>query len=94
MRAQKSLVDDITSVVKGSNIDEVRARTSPHDIRATKQHAEVSPDIFMSVITLFRLFNFCVSYSIFCQLFCVSYIFVCQPFSCDNHFLCVSHFVI
>jgi hypothetical protein len=45
-RVQKSLVDDIFAVVKSSNIDEVRASTSPRDIRVAKQCAEVSPDIF------------------------------------------------
>jgi hypothetical protein len=75
----KSLVDRITTFIKSSNTDKVRAGRSPRDIRAAKRHAEVSPDIFMSVIPLFQL-NFCVSYSIFCQLFCVLDIFVCQPF--------------
>jgi hypothetical protein len=51
-RAQKSLVDDITVVVKSSNTDEVRAGTSPRDIRAAKRRAEVSPAIFMSAIPL------------------------------------------
>jgi hypothetical protein len=45
-RAQKSLIDDIRTAVKSSNIDEVRAGTSPRDIRAAKRHAEVSRAIF------------------------------------------------
>jgi hypothetical protein len=35
-RAQKSLVNDIRAVVKSSNTDEVRAGTSPCDIRVGK----------------------------------------------------------
>jgi hypothetical protein len=45
-RAQKSLVDDIRTVLKSSNTDEVRSSTSPHDIRVAKRRAEVSTAIF------------------------------------------------
>jgi hypothetical protein len=104
-RAQNSLVDDITTVVKISNADEVRAGTSPCDIHVAKRRAEVSPDIFMSAIPLFQSFNFCVSYSIFYQLFYVSDIFICQPFFLSQPFfmcqsfyyvslICISHFIL
>jgi hypothetical protein len=45
-RAQKSLIDDIRTVVKSSNTDEVRAGTSPRDIHAAKRREEVSRAIF------------------------------------------------
>jgi hypothetical protein len=45
-RAQKNLVDDITSVVKSSNTNKVEAGTSPHDIRVAMRCAKVSLAIF------------------------------------------------
>jgi hypothetical protein len=45
-RAQKSLVDDIITVLKSNNTNEVRSDTSPHDIRVAKRRAEVSRAIF------------------------------------------------
>jgi hypothetical protein len=71
-RVQKSLVDDIRAVVKST--DEVRAGTSPGDIRALKRRAEVSPAIFY--------FSHSTIPAFVCQPF-----FLCQSLFCVSHFI-------
>jgi hypothetical protein len=88
-RAQKNLVDDIRTILKSSNTDEVRSSTSPRDIRAAKRCAEVSRDIFYFSHSTVWAIQFSVSYFIFCQTF----LYV-SHFSYASYFLCVSHFII
>jgi hypothetical protein len=81
-RVQKSLVDDIRTILKSSNTDEVRSGTSPRDICAAKRRVEVSRAIFY------------FSHSIFVSaiLFSVNY-FVCQAFLYVSHFSYASYFL-
>jgi hypothetical protein len=73
-RAQKSLAEDIRALVTGSKTNKVRTSTSPRDVHAAKQHAEVSLAIFTSTIQfLCQPFNVCASHF-------VSQAFLCQPF--------------
>jgi hypothetical protein len=86
-RAQKSLVDDITTVIKSSNTDEVRAGTSPYDIRATKQHAEVSPAIFYVSHSIVPIIQFwCQLFYILSVILCLKHLFMSAISSCIQPF--------
>jgi hypothetical protein len=95
-RAQKSLAEDIRALVTGSKTNKVRTSTSPRDVHAAKQHAEVSLAIFTSTIQfLCQPFNFLSAIQFLCQPFnvCASHFvsqaFLCQPFYLHQP-LCVS----
>jgi hypothetical protein len=61
------LVDDIIAVVKSSNTNEVQAGICPHDIRAAKRRAEVSPAIsYVSHSTVSTIKFLCLRH--FCML--------------------------
>jgi hypothetical protein len=70
------LIDDIRAVFKSSNIDEVRAGTSPCDIRAAKRRAEASPTIFYVIHSNVSAIQF------LCQLFYLLSVILCLRHFC------------
>jgi hypothetical protein len=84
---QKSLVDDITIVVKSRNTDEVRAGTSPCDIRAAKRRGEVSPAIFyVSHPTVSAIQFLCHIFYILSFILCLRHFFMSAIFPMTTNF--------
>jgi hypothetical protein len=77
-RVQKSMVDDIIVAVKSSNTDEVRAGTSPRDIRVTKRCVEVSPAIFYVSHSTVSAIQF------LCRLFYILSVILCLRNFCKS----------